>query len=141
MPKQKTDKYRILTDAVAEGAHCECQAEYRFDPSRKWRLDLAWASVRVAVEIDGGIFVQGRHTRGDGWLKDAEKRNHAQLCGWIVLVYTPAQIALPDTVADVIRAIVVQRRRMKPVEYGDGPVLATDPDANRLAGEVAGETF
>ncbi len=47
----------------------------------------------VAVEIEGGIWTGGRHTRGKGYQGDMEKYNAAQLYGWKVLRYTPDQIA------------------------------------------------
>jgi hypothetical protein len=64
--------------------------EYPFHPERRWRLDFAWHG--VAVEVNGGVFVQGRHTRGSGAVKDWEKLNEAQLLGWTVLQVTPKQV-------------------------------------------------
>lgn len=75
------------------------EAEYRFDASRKWRLDFAWPKEMVAVEIHGGTRTGGRHVRGDGIRDDCRKLNAAVLLGWSVLVYTaddlrerPAQV-------------------------------------------------
>ena len=62
--------------------------EYRFHPMRQWRFDFAWPEHRVAVEIDGGMFVHGRHQRGPQFAKDCEKLNQATLLGWRVLRYT-----------------------------------------------------
>lgn len=64
--------------------------QYRFDEldDRKWRFDFAWPSHRVSVEIAGATFVQGRHSRGLGMAKDAEKMRAAALQGWHVLPYT-----------------------------------------------------
>ena len=61
--------------------------EHRFAPPRRWRLDFAWPEHRVAVEVHGAVYRQGRHTRGGGFLKDREKMNTAQLMGWKVLEY------------------------------------------------------
>lgn len=69
------------------GGYPEPVAEYRFDPDRRWRFDFAWPEQRLAVELDGGIWMQGRHTRGRGHINDALKRNAAQLAGWRVLTY------------------------------------------------------
>jgi very-short-patch-repair endonuclease len=68
-------------------------AEFRFHPVRKWRFDFAFIAVKLAIEVDGGAFVQGRHTRGAGWLKDQEKLNTATVLGWRVLHVTPKQVA------------------------------------------------
>lgn len=40
---------------------------------------------KVAVEIEGGTFAGGRHTRGVGFRGDLEKYNTAALKGWLVL--------------------------------------------------------
>lgn len=66
--------------------------EWRFHPPRKWRFDLAWPDKRLAVELQGGSFVSGRHTRGVGYRQDCEKFNQAVLDGWRVLQITPAMI-------------------------------------------------
>ena len=39
--------------------------EFRFHPERKWRFDFAWPEHKIAVEQEGGVWIQGRHTRGD----------------------------------------------------------------------------
>ena len=58
--------------------------EYRFHPERRWRLDFAWPERTFAVEIEGGIWTGGRHTRGKGFLGDEEKYAEAMLLGWTV---------------------------------------------------------
>lgn len=62
--------------------------EHRFHSKRRWRLDVAWPEHKVAVEIMGGTWTQGRHTRGGGYEADCEKLNAATLAGWRVLSYT-----------------------------------------------------
>jgi len=69
---------------------------------RLWRFDFSWpwnwplVSTRkpfaLAVEIEGGVYTQGRHTRGKGFEADCEKYNTAQALGWSVLRYTPQMI-------------------------------------------------
>jgi len=67
-------------------------AEHRFHDSRRWRFDFAWPTQFLAVEIDGAIWTQGRHSRGSGILGDMAKLNAAALAGWRVLRYTPQQM-------------------------------------------------
>ena len=66
--------------------------EYRFHPVRRWRFDLAWPALLLAVEVDGGTWVSGRHTRGAGYERDCEKLNAAVLLGWRVLRFTTGQV-------------------------------------------------
>tara|TARA_R110002095_G_scaffold165188_5_gene143401 strand:+ start:814 stop:1176 length:363 start_codon:yes stop_codon:yes gene_type:complete len=66
------------------------EREYQFHPTRRWRLDFAWLKQRVAVEIQGGVFLKGRtgHTSGVGVQRDCEKGNAATSLGWRVLHFT-----------------------------------------------------
>jgi len=66
--------------------------EHRFHDTRRWRFDCAWPSFRLAVEVEGGGFVQGRHTRGKGLENDCEKYAEAAILGWTVIRVTPAQV-------------------------------------------------
>lgn len=69
------------------------EAEVRFHPTRKWRADLLWREPRkLIVEVEGGVYVQGRHSRGVGLEADAEKYAHALLAGFPVLRVTPRQV-------------------------------------------------
>ena len=87
MKKQpKTDPRLSLLRAIL-GADWE--AEVRFDPSRRWRFDYASEARRIAIEIEGGVYSRGRHTRPKGFLGDIEKYNAATLQGWRVLRCTP----------------------------------------------------
>ena len=66
-------------------------AEYQFVEDRRWRFDYAWPHSKIAVEIEGGIWIGGRHSRGIGYSKDLEKYNRAAFEGWKVFRFTPAQ--------------------------------------------------
>lgn len=63
--------------------------EHRFHPTRKWRFDFAFLAQRLAVEVEGGVWAGGRHTRGSGFLGDCEKYNEATRLGWRVLRFVP----------------------------------------------------
>lgn len=79
--------------------------EHRFHGERKWRFDLAWINDKVAIEVEGGIWVRGRHSRGAGMEKDMEKYNEAQLMGWTVLRYSTGQIKKGLPIPDLKRAL------------------------------------
>ena len=57
-----------------------------------WRFDFAWPEQRVAVEVEGGTFSGGRHTRPLGFRKDCEKLNEATCRGWRVLRVTTEMV-------------------------------------------------
>lgn len=81
------------------------EREYRFAPPRKWRADYYWprspriiesTSARgwepLVLEIEGGVFTNGRHTRGAGFLKDCEKYNTLAAMGIHLIRLTPKQL-------------------------------------------------
>lgn len=68
------------------------EREYRFHPVRRWRFDFAWPNLMVAVEVEGGIYAHGRHTRGAGFAADCVKYNEALMAGWQVLRVTSEEI-------------------------------------------------
>lgn len=74
-------------------------AEFRFHPERKWRFDFAYVEQKIAVELEGAIWIGGRHCRGAGMLKDMEKYNTAVKMGWRVLRYSTNNIN--DAVKDI----------------------------------------
>ena len=70
----------------------ELTKEHRFHPHRRWRLDYYHASTRTAVELEGGLFSGGRHTRAAGFLGDCEKYNAAAMMGITVLRLGTGQV-------------------------------------------------
>lgn len=58
------------------------------ETGRKWRYDIAFPEKKVAVEVHGGVWSDGRHTRGKGFIEDRQKMNAAQMAGWRCLEFT-----------------------------------------------------
>ena len=79
--------------------------EYRFAPPRRWRADFSISSGALLVEVDGGLFVGGRHSRGRGIELDMEKANEATLLGWRVLRVSPRHIRTRQALGWIERAI------------------------------------
>lgn len=76
-----------------------------FHPRRRWRFDLAWPHSKVAIEIQGAIWSNGRHVRGTGYVEDCDKRNAATLLGWRVLYVTDRMIDSGE-VDDLLRCAI-----------------------------------
>lgn len=72
--------------------------EYRFHPKRRWRLDFAWVDRKIAVEVEGGIWIKGFTGRGGAHslpsniIRDMEKSNEAQKLGWKIFRFTPREL-------------------------------------------------
>jgi hypothetical protein len=71
----------------------EPEFEYLFAAPRRWRFDLCWPALKLAVEVDGGVWTRGRHSRGKGMVGDMDKRNEAVARGWRVLTVTNTHIS------------------------------------------------
>ena len=68
--------------------------EYKFHDTRKWRLDYAWPMCpccgnKIAMEIEGGIWIDGDHVRGKRYESDCEKYSWAAVLGWRVIRGSP----------------------------------------------------
>ncbi|MCH7389539.1 DUF559 domain-containing protein [Acinetobacter dispersus] len=66
--------------------------EYKFHPTRKWRADFLISDTKILIEVEGGIWSQGRHTRGAGYIGDMEKYNAAAILGFQVLRFSTQQV-------------------------------------------------
>ena len=73
-------------------------AEYEFLPDRKFRFDFAFVEHKIALEVEGGVWKQGRHNRPEGFLKDIEKYNAAVVEGWKVLRCVPNELTSIKTI-------------------------------------------
>lgn len=93
MPKQSNLERAFLTylkQAQLSGMDIpDPEPEYLFNtPHSKHAIDFAWPKERIAVECEGGVFTNGRHTRGAGYTEDCRKYNLLTLQGWRLLRYT-----------------------------------------------------
>jgi very-short-patch-repair endonuclease len=70
----------------------ELVKEYRFHPHRRWRADYALVDAKVLIELEGGIYSGGRHSRASGFLADVEKYNAASMLGFVVLRLGTGQV-------------------------------------------------
>lgn len=79
--------------------------EVPFHPTRKWRFDFAHTASKVAIEIEGGTWARGAHSRGNGYAEDCEKYNAAAALGWTVFRLTGDMLTRThlELVMDAIR--------------------------------------
>lgn len=88
-----------------------CVREYKFYPTRAWRFDYAIPQLRIAIEIDGGIWINGRHNRASGYIGDMEKFNAAATLGWVVLKFTP-QEQYSQKIFDIIATAIATQQEL-----------------------------
>ena len=83
------------------------EREYQFCEGRKWRFDAAFPDSMVAIEIEGGTWSGGRHTRPAGYENDLEKYNAATRLGWKVYRYTTAMVERGDAINHLLNVIFI----------------------------------
>ena len=74
---QGSTEYRFAAEVV--GTHKGVRKRLKERGLQDWRFDMAWPEYMVALEIEGGGWVGGRHTRGKGFYGDMRKY-HAAVC-------------------------------------------------------------
>jgi very-short-patch-repair endonuclease len=86
------------------------QREWPVCSGRRWRYDFAFPDRKLAIEIEGGIFTQGGHTRGKGYERNLEKYNMAAFLGWTVLRYSTDMVLAGTAIHDVKLMLSSMRR-------------------------------
>jgi hypothetical protein len=62
----------------------------------------------VALEVEGGVWSQGRHTRPKGFLADMEKYNAMACAGILLLRTTPEKLLTTETFINIKNCIYGQ---------------------------------
>lgn len=81
------------------------RCEYKFCPDRDWRADYCWISHCFILEVEGGIWTGGRHTRPEGYFEDIEKYNTMAILGYR-MVRIPAYDLNTRKTIDIILKII-----------------------------------
>ena len=98
LPTEKFD-YVLETEGIKGGDHVK---EFVFHGERGWRLDHAWPSRMIGVEIDG--FGYG-HQAQQCMAEDNEKANAAVELGWKVLRFNSRQLGSMQGVKDAVEQV------------------------------------
>lgn len=81
------------------------EQEYQFNENRKWRADFHITGTKFLIEVEGGIWSNGRHTRGKGYIADMEKYNLATELGYSVFRYSTEQVKSGKAIEEIRRLI------------------------------------
>lgn len=96
-------KFEILWRSLGG---CSLTPEYQFAPKRKFRMDYygEWNGIKFCVELEGGVFIRGRHLRPAGFLRDMEKYNLAAQLG-IFVFRIPSHNISSEWIAPIIKSL------------------------------------
>jgi very-short-patch-repair endonuclease len=88
--------------------HCRVEGldfkrEVALVDGRKWRWDFVIKD--LAIEIQGGIWTGGGHSRGAGQEKDMRKLNAAVKAGFRVMQFSTQMVESGEAIADVLEAL------------------------------------
>ncbi|MHC3125283.1 DUF559 domain-containing protein [Acinetobacter sp. GN11] len=81
------------------------EQEYKFHPTRKWRADFLITGTKILIEVEGGVWSGGRHTRGKGYIGDMEKYNEAAMMGFTVLRFSTEQVKSGLAVQQIVKMV------------------------------------
>ncbi len=90
--KAKRERQREETERQARQFTIMCERydipafvrEHPFRTGRDSKFDFAWPTFRIALEVEGAIFIGGAHNRPNRFAADIEKYNAAASDGWLV---------------------------------------------------------
>ena len=105
----------------------EWKEEYVFLKGRRFRFDFAWPQLHIAVEVEGGVWTGGRHTRGKGYTRDLEKYNLATLHGWKVYRFTTQDVTSGKAIAFMKNIIIDKTIIGESYEDISGGFMLADP--------------
>lgn len=85
--------------------------EFQFCKERKFRIDFAEPFLKIAIEIDGGIWMSGKsgHSSGSGIKRDQEKTTLLSQYGWSVLRFEPSEAMTAKTI-ETIRITILNKK-------------------------------
>ena len=101
---------------------------------RRWRWDFLVGN-DLAIEIQGGTWIRGGHSRGAGQRRDCAKQNAAVKAGYRALAYTTEMVMSGEAIADILELLKSrneddkQGRRHTPVPRN--PLLFGDKHGQR----------
>lgn len=111
-PRRNRTDWKAVLEVQMKAANLpQPEQEYKFHDSRNWRFDYAWIAQGVALEFEGGIWMQTKNGRSKGhahpkrFLKDCEKYNEAALYGWYVLRVTAEMVKDGRAIEWITRAL------------------------------------
>lgn len=98
----KTDQFIKLVELYLK---LDVWPEFYFMVTRQWRFDYCIPEHKIFIEVEGGVYTNGRHTRPKGFMGDMEKYNSATALGWKMIRTTPSEL-LTTSLINIIKKTI-----------------------------------
>jgi hypothetical protein len=100
-PKKDYAKIYDLFSISLRSLPSEHIREYKFSESRKWKIDFFFPEKMLAVEIEGGVWIHGRHNRAASFVADMEKYNEMAKQRIYLMRFTPEQVERGEALIEI----------------------------------------
>jgi len=80
---------KFLREWTKRYPHMTPKTQYRFHPTRKYRFDFAWPTIKIAVEVQG---YGAGHTSLPGMTQDYNRHLDAMLLNWKIVFLTSVHL-------------------------------------------------
>lgn len=95
----------VTLAAQLQGYGIQFKQEFKFHSERRWKADFHILGTKILVEVEGGIWSNGRHTRAKGYLGDMEKYNAAAALGYQVYRFSTEQVKSGMAIEKILKLI------------------------------------
>lgn len=112
------------------------EREFKFHPTKKYRADFFLPAFNLLIEVEGGTKGKSRHTSHDGYSKDLQKYNAAQLLGFSRLAYTTEQVRTGVAIQDIKQFIEIQMIKRGLFANGLSSVAVCEAVKELIKGEM-----
>lgn len=95
--------------------------QYKILPDRKFKIDFVHLPSKTGIEVQGGRWIKGGHTSGNGMFTDCEKSLLCAGIGWLIIPIVDKMIC--EEYIEKIYSVIEQREHL--LGYYDGFTRAT----------------
>ena len=81
--------------------------QYKVLPKRKFKIDFAHLPSKTGIEIQGGRWIKGGHTSGNGMFTDCEKSLLCAQYGWLIIPIVDKMIS--EEYIEIIYSVISER--------------------------------
>jgi very-short-patch-repair endonuclease len=91
----------ILAEALCEAFGVLPVCEFKFHPTRRWRLDVAFPEAKIGIELHGFRY----HSSAKARRNDMEKSNALIQHGWRLLVFMASDVFSKSKLAQIVETV------------------------------------